>query len=168
MMCRASRAQACSVCTPLLEAIEWPSVRTMRASTRASQHARRCASPRAVCAGVARAFTSLLHGRVSCHVVLVRYSFSRYSFSASKCMRGNRPCHEGVGHTIPTGKARCAIALSCLSSGIVRAPLPTRRCSSHCFLSILDRARVLGYIYGVSRRALLSALCVACLRRTAL
>ena len=70
MMCRASRAQACSVCTPLLEAIEWPSVRTMRASTRASQHARRCASPRAVCAGVARAFTSLLHGRVSCHVVM--------------------------------------------------------------------------------------------------
>ena len=69
-MCRASRAQACSVCTPLLEAIEWPSVRTMRASTRASQHARRCASPRAVCAGVARAFTSLLHGRVSCHVVM--------------------------------------------------------------------------------------------------
>ena len=45
-------------------------MRTMRASTRASQHARRCASPRAVCAGVARAFNSLLHSRVSCHVVM--------------------------------------------------------------------------------------------------
>ena len=79
-MCRASRAQACSVCTPLLEAIEWPSVRTMRASTRASQHARRCASPRAVCAGVARAFTSLLHGRVSCHVVMSVILFPVISF----------------------------------------------------------------------------------------
>ena len=107
-MCRASRAQACSVCTPLLEAIEWPSVRTMRASTRASQHARRCASPRAVCAGVARAFTSLLHGRVSCHVVLVRYSFSRYSFSASKCMRAIRKVSQSRCVRIGVYSQTCA------------------------------------------------------------